>query len=208
MPGPYFLTIEGSEGTGKSTLIQSLAQHWQQQDIPFITTREPGGTAIAEAIREIVLTDFSEPMMSNTELLLMFAARSQHIEHVIRPALRAGKSVICDRFMDATVAYQVHGRGVSAKFVAQLNERILGDLQIDLTVLLDAPVGVGFSRLGARGSHDRIESSGLDFFERVRQGYLKQAALFPDRIHLVAADARKEVIYQQVIQLLHTHMRR
>ena len=183
-----FITVEGGEGVGKSTNIAVLAEWLDEVGIPHRVTREPGGTPLAEAIRSLLLDVHEEPLAPVTELLLIFAARSQHITEVIEPALDRGEWVICDRFTDATYAYQGGGRSLPRQWVAQLEALVQGELRPDLTLLLDAPATLGLERAGRRGDLDRFEQEELAFFERVRQCYLDRAALEPARFRIIDTD--------------------
>lgn len=183
-----FITLEGPEGAGKTTNRAYLAEQLQAQGFRVTLTREPGGTALAEQIREILLTPHDEPMSVDTELLLMFAARAQHLAQVILPALAEGKIVICDRFTDATYAYQGGGRGLDCSRIALLEQFVQGDLRPDLTLLFDLPVEAGMARAVARGKLDRFEQEQHDFFEAVRQAYLQRAKEDPERFRLVNAE--------------------
>jgi dTMP kinase len=183
-----FLTLEGGEGLGKSTAIKFIQQYLQQAQIDFITTREPGGTPAAEQIRQLLLNpNWSEIVTPETELLLMFASRSQHIHNLIKPALAAHKWVVCDRFVDASYAYQGGGRGFDQQQIQQLDNWIVGAVRPDITLLLDAPPQVGMARAKNRSSHDRIEQEKLDFFERVRVSYLARAKADPKRFRIIDA---------------------
>jgi dTMP kinase len=182
-----FITIEGGEGVGKSTNIELIASQLRQADIAVTLTREPGGTPLAESIRALLLRLDEEPLTETAELLLMFAARAQHIAQLIEPALARGEWVICDRFTDATFAYQGGGRGIDEGRIAELERLVQGDLRPDVTILLDAPVEVGLSRAQKRGELDRFEREQLAFFQRVRNCYLAMAAKHPDRYRLVDA---------------------
>jgi dTMP kinase len=153
-----------------------------------LVTREPGGTVLAEKIRALLLDKNSEPMTETAELLLVFAARAQHLRHVIEPALAQGRWVLCDRFTDATYAYQGGGRNLSVSAIAWLETLVQGNLRPDLTLLLDAPVEIGLARAKARGISDRFEEEKTGFFEKIRTAYLRQAELHPERIRLIAAD--------------------
>ena len=189
-----FITIEGGEGVGKSTNIDFIAQRLKRQGISFILTREPGGTPLAEDIRQLLLTPGDEGVAENTELLLMFAARAQHIAEVIEPALAKGQWVVCDRFTDATFAYQGGGRGIPMTKIADLEQWVQGDLRPDFTVLLDASVEVGMSRASKRGALDRFEQEQKNFFESVRAAYLSLAEQYPDRYRVIdAAQALAQV---------------
>lgn len=182
-----FITLEGPEGAGKTTNRAYLAEQLQAQGFAVLLTREPGGTALAEQIREILLAPHDETMSVDTELLLMFAARAQHLAQVILPALAAGKIVICDRFTDATYAYQGGGRGLDCSRIALLEQFVQGDLRPDMTLLFDLPVEEGMARAVARGKLDRFEQEQQDFFENVRQAYLQRAQNDPERFRLVNA---------------------
>jgi len=182
-----FITIEGVEGVGKSTNIRFITNLLQEAGIEHVVTREPGGTAIAELIRQLLLAHHAENICEMTELLLVFAARAQHIEHVIKPALAAGKWVICDRFTDATYAYQGGGRGLDSSVIDQLAAMVQGTLHPDLTLILDLPPQTGLERASARGDLDRFEQEQLSFFDRVRAAYLELAAREPQRCALIDA---------------------
>lgn len=196
------ITIEGIEGVGKTTAIKVIQDYLMGQQQDFILTREPGGTAIAEQIRKILLTTHIEEMTSTAELLLMFASRAQHIANVIKPALQTGKWVISDRFVDASYAYQGGGRRIDMKKIEMLDEWIVGNLQPQLTILLDAPPETGLSRAKNRGPHDRIEQEEVDFFERVRDVYLKRAKKFPDRFYVIDATQPLENVQYQIREKL------
>ena len=182
-----FITLEGPEGAGKSTNREYLAERLREQGIDVLLTREPGGTPLAERIRELLLDPSDEPMAADTELLLVFAARAQHLQQVIRPALARGSVVLCDRFTDATYAYQGGGRGLSIERIAQLELFVQGELRPDLTLIFDLPVEVGLARAAARGRLDRFEQEGRGFFEAVRQAYLQRAAQAPQRYRVLDA---------------------
>lgn len=182
-----FITFEGAEGVGKSTQIRLAADYLRAHGIDVVVTREPGGTPMAEAIREVLLAPRSEPVNETTELLLMFAARAQHLHSLIEPSLASGRWVLCDRFTDATFAYQGGGRGVSADRIAQLENLVQGALRPDHVILLDAPVTVGLERARHRGDLDRFEQEAAAFFDRVRETYLYRAGLDPTRYHIINA---------------------
>ncbi|MDV7210324.1 dTMP kinase [Azotobacter beijerinckii] len=182
-----FITLEGPEGAGKSTNREYLAEGLRTGGREVVLTREPGGTPLAERIRELLLAPSSEPMVVDTELLLVFAARAQHLAGVIRPALARGAVVLCDRFTDASYAYQGGGRGVPEARIAALENFVQGDLRPDLTLVFDLPVEVGLARAAARGRLDRFEQEGRAFFEAVRQAYLRRAASDPARYRVVDA---------------------
>jgi dTMP kinase len=182
-----FITVEGSEGVGKSTNVDFLASAIKDHGYEVICTREPGGTPIAERIRQILLEHGEEPLPDIAELLLFFASRSLHISNKIRPALEAGKWVICDRFTDASRAYQGAGRGLDMERINLLADWVQDDLQPDMTLLLDAPAEIGMQRAQQRGATDRLESEQISFYERVRAGYLVLAEANPGRYRVVDA---------------------
>ena len=182
-----FLTFEGPEGAGKSTNLQIFAQALRQAGCDPLVTREPGGTPVAERIREVLLSHHEEAVCSDAELLLMFAARAQHLHQLIIPALKQGRVVISDRFTDATYAYQGGGRGVDSQRIAVLESWVQAELRPDLTLIFDVPVEVGMSRARARSALDRFEVEQQDFFERVRRTYLDRAAAHPERYRIIDA---------------------
>ncbi|BAU73593.1 dTMP kinase [Metapseudomonas furukawaii] len=182
-----FITLEGPEGAGKSTNREYLAERMKRQGIEVVLTREPGGTPLAERIRELLLAPSDEVMGANTELLLVFAARAQHLEGVIKPALARGAVVLCDRFTDATYAYQGGGRGLPEARIALLENFVQGELRPDLTLVFDLPVEIGLARAAARGRLDRFEQEQRGFFEAVRQAYLDRAAAAPERYRVIDA---------------------
>ncbi len=198
-----FITIEGIEGAGKSTQLSFIERYLKEQGKQVVTTREPGGTELGEKIRKLLLTPSTESMAVDTELLLMFAARAEHIAKVIRPALSKGDWVLSDRFTDATFAYQGGGRGISAQRIQQLADWTLGDLKPDLTLLFDLPVELGQQRVVARQQDiDRFEQEKIAFFERIRANYLHHAENEPMRIKIVDAKQSINAISQQVSSLL------
>lgn len=203
-----FITFEGTEGVGKSTQLQNAAEVLREQGIDVILTREPGGTPMAESIRELLLAPREEPVNDITELLLMFAARAQHLHSRILPELAAGRWVLCDRFTDATFAYQGGGRGVSAEAIATLETLVQGDVRPDHIVLLDAPVETGMARAKSRGELDRFELETVAFFERIRQIYLERAAAAPERYHVIDAARPLASVSGEVSQLLESLTRR
>ncbi len=190
----YFISLEGTEGAGKSTLARFLQEYLQEKKINVLLTREPGGTEIAEEIRQILLHHHEELLMPKTEALLMFASRVQHLEHKILPALQAGQWVISDRFVDASYAYQGAGRVLGFDCIDQLKQWCIGDYHSDLTFLLDVPLEVSAQRLKSRSHLDRIENEKTDFFERIREMYLVLAKKFPDRYFVIDASLSKEKV--------------
>jgi dTMP kinase len=204
IPG-RFLTIEGIEGVGKSTQVARLSRGLSERGIAHVVTREPGGTPLAERIREIVLEVRDEPVPPAAELLLMFAARAVHLANHVEPSLRRGQWVICDRFIDATYAYQGGGRRLSVEHIRQLETMVLGTRRPDLTVLLDAPVDQALKRAHQRNAGadaDRFESERAEFFERVRDAYRARAAAEPNRIAVVDASQSIDGVALQIIDLL------
>jgi len=197
-----FITLEGPEGAGKSTNRDYLAARLREQGLDVVLTREPGGTPLAEKIRELLLAPSAEVMAADTELLLVFAARAQHLAEVIRPALARGAVVLCDRFTDATYAYQGGGRGLSVERIAALEQFVQADLRPDLTLVFDLPVEVGLARAAARGRLDRFEQEGQAFFEAVRQAYLQRAHGAPQRYSLLDAAQPLEAVQRAIDALL------
>ncbi len=193
-----FITLEGGEGAGKSTQLAYVRQRIESAGIPLQVTREPGGTPLAEQIRELLLDHREETMAADTELLLMFAARAQHLATLIRPALARGEWVLCDRFTDATYAYQGGGRGIDFTRIGVLEDWVQGELRPDLTLLLDLPVEVGMARAGQRGALDRFEREQRDFFERVRAAYLARAAQEPQRFRIIDAAQDIAAVQRQI----------
>lgn len=183
-----FITLEGGDGVGKTTNLAFIDDYLRQQGLTVVTTREPGGTELAEKIRSLLLDSESEAISEHAELLLVFAARAQHIKHVIEPALAAGAWVLCDRFTDATYAYQGGGRNMRVSAIEWLENWVQGSLRPDLTLLLDAPVEIGLGRAKSRGVLDRFEAEKVSFFEHVRRAYLLQAELNPERIKTIKAN--------------------
>ncbi|WP_285274980.1 dTMP kinase [Halopseudomonas bauzanensis] len=182
-----FITFEGPEGAGKSTNLKVFAQALAERGCTPLVTREPGGTPLAERIREVLLSLHDESMHADTELLLMFAARAQHLNGLIRPALAAGRVVISDRFTDATYAYQGGGRGIDPQRIAALETWVQGELRPDLVIVFDVPVELGMARARARSELDRFEREQQDFFEAVRASYLQRAAADPQRYRVIDA---------------------
>lgn len=190
-PG-LFITVEGVEGAGKSTQLALILDYLQQAGIEVVSSREPGGTPFAESVRELLLANRDEKVDQVSELLLMFAARSQHLSQLIQPALMAGKWVVCDRFTDATYAYQGGGRQLGFELVAELEQMVQGDFRPDCTFYLDLPVEQGMQRVVARGEKDRFEQEQLEFFERVRNAYLERVAASPGRYRVIDASRSLE----------------
>lgn len=182
-----FITFEGPEGAGKSTNLQVFAQALSTAGCQPLLTREPGGTPVAERIRDVLLSHHEERMCSDAELLLMFAARAQHLHALIKPALEAGRVVISDRFTDATYAYQGGGRGIPVERIASLETWVQGELRPDITVIFDVPIEVGMERARARSELDRFEVEEQSFFEAVRNTYLLRAAAEPQRYRVIDA---------------------
>lgn len=193
-----FVTLEGPEGAGKSTNLAYIADALRAAGCEPLLTREPGGTPIAEQVRGVLLAHHEEPMADDAELLLVFAARAQHLDRVIRPALAAGRVVISDRFTDATYAYQGGGRGIDQTRIAELEQWTQGDLRPDLTLILDVPVEVGMQRARARSALDRFESEQRAFFEAVRSTYLTRAAMAPERYVVVDASTELAQVQQSL----------
>jgi|TARA_B110000902_G_scaffold264291_1_gene345399 dTMP kinase len=200
-----FLTVEGGEGAGKTTNIKTICDFLSANNIDYIVTREPGGTDLAEQIRELLLAPREESVAVKTELLLMFAARAQHLENKILPALTAGQWVVCDRFTDATFAYQGGGREMGMELISQLETIVQEDLQPDCTFLLDLPIEIGMQRASLRGDLDRFEQEKLSFFKRVRATYLMRAEQDVNRFKIIDASKDISVVARQLqseLQLL------
>lgn len=198
-----FLTIEGIEGVGKSTAMTFIQDYLLQAKQKILLTREPGGTHIAEKIRELLLTPFPEESMSpETELLLMFASRAQHIEKVIKPALYENKWVISDRFVDASYAYQGGGRQLDFSIIENLESWVVNGIYPTKTILLDAPPEIGLARAKHRGPQDRIEQEKLDFFEKVRNAYLKRAANDKQRFCIIDATLPLSLVQVEIKKIL------
>lgn len=198
MPRGKFITVEGGEGVGKSTNIDFLCDLLRQQSLPVLSTREPGGTPLAEKIRDLLLEHGDEPLPDTAELLLFFAARSLHVENLIRPALEGGTWVVCDRFTDATRAYQGAGRGLERGQIETLARWVHPNLRPDLTLLLDAPDLVGRQRAARRGEVDRLEAEQEAFHGRVRRAYLALAGAEPKRFAVIDAAGPLEAVQRQI----------
>lgn len=197
-----FITVEGSEGVGKSSNLAFIEDTLRKAGIDVLRTREPGGTPLAEAIRALLLDARQHAMCDDTELLLMFAARAQHLAEVIRPALAAGQWVLCDRFTDATYAYQGGGRGIPMQRIGVLEDWVQGELRPDHTLLLDMPVAAGLERAGTRSEPDRFEQEQQAFFERVRETYLARADAEPARFHVIDASPALDQVQAQIATVL------
>jgi len=206
MTGSQFITVEGIEGAGKTTCLGLIEEQIRAQGHELMVTREPGGTALGEDLRKLLLGNQHAGMADETELLLMFAARIEHLHEKIKPALTAGVWVLCDRFTDATYAYQGYGRGIELKRIAVLENWVQGNCRPDLTLLLDLPVETGLERAGKRSSPDRFESQTLAFFERVRQGYLSLAANDSKRYRVIDSNRTADEVACQVRQVMDTYL--
>lgn len=202
MTAKRFITLEGGEGAGKSTCLAFIRDFLAQRGLPLVVTREPGGTPLAEEIRQLLLARREEQVAPNAELLLMFAARAQHLQQVVLPALSRGDWVLCDRFTDATYAYQGYGRHQPMQTIRDLERLVQGDLQPGLTLLLDLPVQEGLARAAARAEKDRFESEQDAFFERVRQGYRDRAAAEPARFRVIDASRPLGTVQDQIASVL------
>ena len=199
------MTLEGIEGVGKTTQVARLSAALNERGIAHVTTREPGGTPLAESIRKVVLAAGGEALPPTAELLLMFAARAVHLANLVEPSLREGRWVICDRFTDATYAYQGGGRRMSMDDIRDLERMVQGTLRPDLTLLLDAPVADGLARARERNAgivSDRFESERSEFFERVRGAYLARAAAEPQRIAVIDAAQSADAVAARILALL------
>ena len=197
-----FITLEGGEGAGKSSNLDWLAERLRAAGKTVLITREPGGTPLAESIRHVLLAPTDEKMADDTELLLVFAARAQHLSEKIRPALERGDWVLSDRFVDATWAYQGAGRGLNRDAIARLEQLVVRDTRPDMTLLFDVPVEVGMARAGKRAALDRIEQEDRAFFDRIRQCYLARAAQEPNRFRTVDASQPLESVQQQLARIV------
>ncbi|SDX12150.1 dTMP kinase [Marinobacter mobilis] len=197
-----FITFEGAEGVGKSTQIALAAETLRATGVDVVVTREPGGTPMAEAIRELLLTPRDEPVNEITELLLMFAARAQHLHGHILPALERGCWVLCDRFTDATFAYQGAGRGVPEERITLLETLVQQEIRPDDVIILDAPVEIGMARATRRGELDRFEQEEIAFFERIRACYLARARRSPQRYHVIDAARPLDEVTASVTSVL------
>lgn len=204
---PRFITLEGGEGAGKSTVLAALRDVLSTSGREAVSTREPGGTPLAEQIRGLLLDTHHEPPTTDTELLLVFAARAQHVRETILPALERGAWVVSDRFTDASYAYQGAARGGDAAFIGELERRVVG-IEPGMTLLLDVPVEIGLQRARGRGAIDRIEAEREDFFERVRAGYLARAHAQPQRFRVIDATQPQDAVASQAAAHLRAWMER
>ncbi|WP_090203853.1 dTMP kinase [Ectothiorhodospira magna] len=200
-----FICLEGIEGVGKSTHLNTVIAHLQARGITAVSTREPGGTVLGEAIRTLLLSQDFPPMHGDTELLLMFAARAEHLQRVILPHLAAGTWVVSDRFTDATYAYQGGGRGIAQTRITQLENWVQGTLRPDLTIVLDTQVSTGLSRAGKRGDSDRFEQETLEFFQRVSAAYQQRVAQDPARYLVVDASGTLDQVRHDLLTTLDAH---
>ncbi len=198
----FFISLEGGEGAGKSTQHRRIVEWLTSQGRIVVEAREPGGTPVSEQIRQVLLDTRNAGLNATAELLLMFAARSQLVQEVILPALADGNVIVCDRFADASYAYQGGGRQLGAETVAKVEQLVLKDLQPDLTLLFDMPVELGMTRVAGRGEADRFEVESLKFFERVRKAYLQRAAANPQRFRIIDASQDQEQVWNQVEAIL------
>jgi len=202
-----FITLEGIEGCGKTTQIRHLTAHLKEKHLPFLVTREPGGTAIGDRIRQILLSSENRRMEPVTEFFLYVAARAQHLSEVVLPALQDGKTVLCDRFTDATLAYQGNGRGLNLEWIEEIHERFLKNLKPNLTFLLDLPVEEGLRRAWKRMEdqtvkEDRFEKEALAFHRRVREGYLVLARKEPTRIMVLDGLKDEQALHREILTYL------
>lgn len=197
-----FITVEGTEGVGKSTNMAFIEDWLTKAGKELVITREPGGTELGEKLRSVLLDAREQSMSDDTELLLMFAARAQHLHEVIKPALASGKWVLCDRFTDATYAYQGGGRGIDMSRIAELEQWVQGDLRPDMTLILDLPVDIGLERAGKRSEPDRFELEKHDFFNKVRDTYLARAAAKPESYQVIDASPSIDEVQQSIQAVL------
>ena len=197
-----FITLEGVEGAGKSTAVNFIEDFLTNEGHDVIKTREPGGTVIGEQIREILLKNENHALAYDTELLLVFSARAQHIQEVILPALSSGKIILCDRFTDASYAYQGGGRGIDASRINLLEKWVQGDLRPNLTLLFDLDVSIGMQRTKKRSDADRFEREEINFFEKIRNTYLERAKNEPQRFRVINSALSLERVKKQIITIL------
>ncbi|WP_413406658.1 dTMP kinase [Paenibacillus amylolyticus] len=201
-----FITLEGGEGSGKTTMIGRIGSYFEERGIPYVVTREPGGIEIAEKIRSIILDPLHTAMDARTEALLYAAARSQHLAEKVEPALRAGKAVICDRFVDSSLVYQGYARGLGIENVWAINRFAIGDLMPDVTLYLDIEPEVGLARIDAHDGREvnRLDLENLEFHRKVREGYFLLKEQFPDRIRVIDASMKQEDVLAAMILSLET----
>ncbi len=197
-----FITLEGIEGVGKTSNLRFIQELLEASGRECVVTREPGGTHLGEALRGLLLSHSDENMSADAELLMMFAARAEHLNKVIRPALDNNKTVLCDRFTEATYAYQGGGRLLDVDKISNLEQWVQGDLRPDLTIILDAPVEIGRARAGRRSEPDRIEKEQDDFFQRVREAYIELSNHHPHRICLIDASVELKDVQKQIREKL------
>ncbi|WP_211662100.1 dTMP kinase [Neomoorella glycerini] len=198
MPGGLFITLEGPDGSGKTTQMERLECFLRRRGFTVECTREPGGTPLAEAIRQLLLEPRYGPIDARAEILLYAAARAQHVAERIRPALAAGKVVLCDRFTDSSIAYQGYGRRLGVELVRQVNSLATSGLLPDLTLLIDVPVELGLARRRGKSAADRLEREDLAFHRRVRQGYLELSRLESQRVHLIDGTGSPDAVWSQI----------
>ena len=197
-----FITLEGIEGVGKTSNLRFIEELLESSGHDCVVTREPGGTNLGEALRGLLLSHSDENMSADAELLMMFAARAEHLSKVILPALENNQTVLCDRFTEATYAYQGGGRLLEVDKISELEQWVQGDLRPDLSIILDAPVEIGRARAGSRSAPDRIEKEQDDFFQRVRNAYIELANNYPQRICLIDASVDLNAVQQQIREKL------
>lgn len=207
MPRGKFITLEGGEGVGKTTNLTFIENYLKLHNISVVVTREPGGTLLAEKLRQLLLDNDSETITEEAELLMVFAARAQHLKLVIEPALSKGQWVLCDRFTDATFAYQGGGRNMKISTIEWLETLVQGNLRPDLTLLLDAPIEVGMERARSRNVLDRFESEKKSFFEQVRRAYLLQAELHPERIKVIKTNQPFVDVENEIVNVIGTFIK-
>jgi len=201
---PRFITVEGIEGVGKSTHISTLCELLRAHGIDVVATREPGGTELGDRLRGLLLANGTPAMGPDTELLLIFAARAQHLREVVWPALAAGRWVVSDRFTDATYAYQGAGRGIAGQRIAELEQWVQNDFRPDYTLLLQAGIKTALSRIRSRGNEDRFEREEADFFARVQQAYLERATREPRRFHVIDANGGLDDVRHRIAAVIET----
>ena len=197
-----FITIEGCEGVGKSTQLKFLREYFEEKGVDAVFTREPGGTELAEKIRKVILDADNKEMTDVTELLLYAAARRQHTEQLIIPALKAGKVVVCDRYADSTTAYQGYARGIDVELIRSLNAVAMAGVKIDVTLFLDLPPEKGFARKGGADRKDRLENEKLSFHNKVYEGYLAIAAAEQDRVRRIDASKTADEVFESIKAVL------